>query len=161
MKGKLAAIALLAVAGPAQAVVITEAAWRAHGGTDQAWDQGFSAHEARAAEPQFRAMVALTINDREYGVASGVWLGNHDGHAFVLTAGHVFDGEGKASDYRARTIGGAVLTGVSAVVHPLYDQNDSATGGFDFAILELNAPITDAGDPPILYRGATNWAARA
>jgi hypothetical protein len=144
----------VACAAPAEAIVITEAAWRANGGAEEKWDEGFSAHEARAAEPQFRAMVSLSMNGGgEYGAASGVWLGNADGKAYVLTAAHVFGEGSKPGEYRARTAGGTVRAGLRSFSHPAWDDDIDGSGGFDFAILELNGPIEDAGEPPILYRG--------
>ncbi|MES1198370.1 MAG: hypothetical protein ABUS48_00110 [Pseudomonadota bacterium] len=79
MKLKIvAALALMCLAAaPAGAVVILEATWRANGGSPGHWDQGFQQHQALAAQPQFRVMVALSQDGgKEYGVASGVWIGN-------------------------------------------------------------------------------------
>ncbi|MBI1252217.1 MAG: trypsin-like serine protease [Alphaproteobacteria bacterium] len=162
MNGVVAALLAWAMAAPACAVVITESAWRAAGGAEEAWDQGFSAHEARAAEAPFRAMVALSIDGgREYGVASGVWLGNADGKAFVLTAAHVFDNEAKPQDFRFRSTAGTVRQGQAVTLHPIWAADVDASGAFDFAIVQLDGPLDDAGAPPALYRGRDELGRRA
>jgi len=146
----IAAFGLLALTAPARAIVITEQAWRAGGGREGAWDQGFAAHEALAREPQFRAMVSLAQDDRDWGVASGIWLGNLDGHAYILTAGHVVSDGTQAKRIRVRSSGGTVRNGAQSFTHPLWNQSVDTAGGYDFAILKLDGPIDDAGDAPVL-----------
>jgi hypothetical protein len=157
----LIVLALMAFASPAAAVVAVEQTWRANGGSEQHWDQGFSAHEALAAQPQFRAMVALSQDGgKEYGVASGVWIGNHNGRAMILTAGHVFSDGTTPKITLVRTAGGTVLRGVRVWFHPRWNDDVDTRGGYDFAILQLSGPITDAGDAPILYSGDAEMGRR-
>ncbi|HVY84388.1 MAG TPA: trypsin-like serine protease [Caulobacterales bacterium] len=156
MRLRLAALLALSalIATPAGAVVILEDTWRAHGGSPGHWDQGFEANVALAAQPQFRAMVSLSQDEgKEYGVASGVWIGNQDGHAMVLTAAHVFDDGSTPKGTLVRSAGGTVLRGVRVWIHPRWNSSVDTRGGFDFAIVELNGPINDVGDPPTLYAG--------
>lgn len=162
MRRLLVAAALLALTTPASAVVIVEETWRANGGSETAWESGFSAHEALAAQPQFRAMVALSQDGgKEYGVASGVWIGNRNGRALILTAAHVFDDGSRPKATQIRTAGGTVLRGRNVWIHPRWSGQVDARGGYDFAILELTGPITDAGDPPVLYSGDQELGRRA
>lgn len=148
-------------AAPAQAVVILEDTWRAEGGSDEDWAKGFEAHDALAAQPQFRAMVALTQDDREWGVASGVWIGNGGGSAYILTAGHVVTDGTAPSQITVRTTGGTVLRCVEYFVNPYWNNRIDTRGGFDMAILRLDGPITDAGPAPALYSGRNERGRRA
>ncbi|MES1158507.1 MAG: trypsin-like serine protease [Terricaulis silvestris] len=151
-----AALAVLTFAAtPAGAVVVLEDTWRANGGAPGHWEDGFQQHSALAAQPQFRAMVSLSQDGgKEYGVASGVWIGNTpDGHAIILTAAHVFDDGSMPKGTEVRTSGGAVLRGVRVWIHPRWNSSVDVRGGYDFAIMELNGPITDVGDAPTLYAG--------
>lgn len=162
MKQALAALAALAIASPAGAVVIVEETWRANGGSDQDWSKGFEAHDALAAQPQFRAMVAFAQDERDYGVASGVWIGNdEEGHAFILTAGHVVTDGVTPDRVRIRTSAGAELHCLEFFVHPGWDNKVASTGGMDFAILKLDRAITDSGPPPVLYSGRHERGRRA
>lgn len=160
MKKVIAALAL-ALAAPAHAVVILEDTWRAEGGSDENWAAGFSAHDALAAQPQFRAMVALTQDEREWGVASGVWIGNGGGSAYILTAGHVVTDGTRPSQITVRTTGGAVLRCVEYFVHPGWNNQINTRGGMDMAILRLDGPIADAGPAPALYAGRNERGRRA
>lgn len=155
MKSVAASLAALLLAAPAQAIVITEAAWRAAGGSERDWSAGFSAHQALAAQPQFRAMVAFTQDDREgeWGIASGVWIGNHEGRAYILTAGHVVTDGTKPGQIQVRSTGGTIRRGVEVFVHPGWNNQVDTRGGMDFAILAVDGPITDAGAAPALYAG--------
>ncbi|MET0183784.1 MAG: serine protease [Caulobacterales bacterium] len=151
---------LLAFALPAHAVVILEQTWRANGGSHENPGSGFTAHDALGAQTQFRPMVAITEDDREWGIASGVWLGNANGHAYVLTAAHVVSGD-KAEQLRVRSAGGTVRRGAEYHTHPGWRDDVSLQGGIDMAILVLDGPIDDAGTPPILYSGRREQGARA
>ncbi len=157
----LFALALACFAAPAQAVVILEDTWRAQGGSDEDWAKGFEAHDALGAQPQFRAMVALTQDGREWGVASGVWIGNANGSAYILTAGHVVTDGTAPSQITVRTHGGAVLRCVEYFVNPGWDNQIDTRGGMDMAILRLDAPINDAGPAPALYSGRHEQGRRA
>ncbi len=154
MRRLLVALALACLAAPAaQAIVIVEQTWRAHGGSDADWSRGFDAHEALAAQPQFKPMVSITQDDREWGVASGVWIGNAGGHAYILTAGHVVTDGTQPSQLRIRTSGGVELHCLEYFVNPLWNNRVDERGGMDMAILRLDRAITDSGPPPALYSG--------
>jgi hypothetical protein len=143
----LIAGALLAAAPrPAAAVIILDSTWRAEG--------GFRAHLALADQPQFASVIALSSdNGQVWGSASGTWLGNHRGHAHILTAAHVFNRDGSADDYVYRAPDGTALQGTDVVFHPLYNWNNAERTGYDFAIVRLDGTIDDAGPPPALYGG--------
>lgn len=153
----------LGLGAAANAVVITEAAWRAAGGSERDWSAGFAAHDALAARAPFRAMVAFTQDDREgeWGIASGVWLGNHEGHGYVLTAGHVVTDGTAATAIRVRSTGGTIRRGVEVFVHPAWNNEVDTRGGMDFAILKLDGPIADSGPAPTLYSGRHERGRRA
>lgn len=157
----MAAASFIALAAPAHAVVILEDTWRAEGGSDEDWAAGFGAHEALAAQPQFRAMVALSQDGREWGVASGVWIGNGGGHAYILTAGHVVTDGTRPNQISVRTTGGTVLRCLEYFVHPGWNNQVDTRGGVDMAILKLDGPITDAGEAPALYSGRNERGRRA
>ncbi len=161
MKAFLAALLLACAAPGAHAVVITEAAWRAAGGSDRDWAKGFEAHDALAAEPQFKAMVAFRQDDSEWGVASGVWIGNANGRAFILTAAHVVTDGTEAHQLEARSSGGTIRRGVTYHVHPGWNNEVDTRSGMDLAILELDGPIEDAGPAPALYGGRSERGKRA
>lgn len=145
--GAIAAAGTLAAAPrPAGAVVILDSTWRAEG--------GFRAHLALADQPQFASVIALSSDDGQiWGSASGTWLGNLRGRARVLTAAHVFYRDGAADDYVYRAPDGAAMQGTDLVFHPLYNWNNAERTGYDFAIVQLDGPIEDAGPPPALYGG--------
>ncbi|MGE0828117.1 MAG: serine protease [Hyphomonadaceae bacterium] len=156
-----AALALSAFPASAHAIVITETAWRAQGGDEAHWDQGFTAHEALADQAQFRAMVAISGDGgKQYGMASGVWIGNRDGFGYVLSAAHVFD-EGDVTTFTFRSIGGTERRGVIVHAHPGWNTSVDQTGGADFAIAQLDGPIEDAGAAPVLYSGRAEQGRRA
>jgi hypothetical protein len=156
-----ACIALLMAAAPAHAIVVSEESWRAEGGDEQAWTAGFAAHEALAASPQFSAMVSIAQDERDWGVASGIWLGNADGRGYVLTAGHVVTDGTQAKRLRVRSSGGTVRNGVSYIVNPLWDTALETRGGFDLAIIMLDGPIDDGGPQPALNAARRERGKRA
>lgn len=135
--------AVLSVA-PACAVVILDSTWAKEGGTDKSPSLGFRAHIALANEPQFRSVVAFTSDGDTWRDCSGTWIGNADGHAYVLTHVACFAGR-PATMYGYRTTGGSVLTGEQVIVQP--------DGSNPLAIVRLSEPITDAGPQPLLYNG--------
>jgi hypothetical protein len=156
--GAAATVAVLG-AHPSGAVVILDTTWRAEGGAPGREDEGFGAHVALAAQPQFASVMALSEDDGEsWDTASGTWIGNMPGaggalQGVVLTSGHNFEpGEG-ADNYLYRTGGGSVLHGVRLDTHPQYNRNNEERSGFDAAIVRLDGPVTDAGPPPALYAG--------
>jgi hypothetical protein len=73
----------------------------------------------------------------------------------------VFDDGTSGASYHVRTGGGAVLRGRRHWVHPRWNGDVDARGGFDFAIIELDRPIADSGRPATLYAGAAEQGARA
>ncbi|MDI1286751.1 MAG: hypothetical protein PSV46_20370 [Reyranella sp.] len=155
------AAAMVAAIGPrpSGAVVILDSTWRAEGGRPGREDEGFGAHVALAAQPQFASVMALSEDDGEsWDIASGTWIGNMPGpdgatEAVVLTSGHNFEpGEGP-DHYLYRTGGGTVLHGVRLDTHPQYNRSNEERSGYDAAIVRLDGPVTDAGPPPALYAG--------
>jgi trypsin len=144
--GALAAGTLAAAPLPSGAVIILDGTWRAEG--------GFRAHMALADQPQFASVIALSSDDGQvWGSGSGTWIGNVRGHARILTAAHVFNRGGAADDYVYRAPDGTVMQGTDLVFHPLYNWNNAERTGYDFAIVELDGPIDDAGPRPALYGG--------
>jgi hypothetical protein len=144
--GTLAAGPLAAAPRPAGAVIVLDSTWRAEG--------GFRAHLALADQPQFASVIALSSDDGQvWGSGSGTWIGNVRGHARILTAAHVFNRGGAADDYVYRAPDGTVMQGTDLVFHPLYNWNNAERTGYDFAIVELDGPIEDAGPRPALYGG--------
>ena len=141
-----AALTLAATPRPADAVIILDGTWRAEG--------GFRAHLALADQPQFASVIALSNDDGQvWGSGSGTWIGNVRGHARILTAAHVFNRGGAADDYVYRAPDGTVMQGTDLVFHPLYNWNNAERTGYDFAVVELDGPIDDAGPRPALYGG--------
>jgi len=149
--GSLAAGSLV-TARKAGAVVVQDETWRAEGGGPGREAMGFRAHVALAHQPQFRGLMALSSDEGEsWGVASSTWLGNVQGHGLLLTAAHVFESDESAEDYVYRTPSGRIRQGTDLVIHPKWSGSTDDTGGFDFAIVTLDAPVDDAGPPPLLY----------
>ena len=151
---KLLAGAVVAVAPqPAGAVIILDSTWKA--------EHGFRAHRALADQPQFASVIALSSDDGQvWGSGSGTWVGNVGSRARILTAAHVFNRDGSADDYVYQSPGGEVMQGTDVVFHPLYNWNNAERTGYDFAIVELDGPIDDAGPPPTLYGGNREDGAR-
>ncbi len=142
----LAVGSLTAAARPAGAVIVLDGTWRAEG--------GFRAHLALADQPQFASVIALSSDDGQvWGSGSGSWIGNVRGHARILTAAHVFNRDGAADDYVYRAPDGTAMQGTDIVFHPFYNWNNAERTGYDFAIVQLDGPIDDAGPPPALYGG--------
>jgi len=147
---------LLVVAGactePAVAVIILDSTWAAEGGEPGREGRGFTASIALASEPQFAGVIGLEWNN-DYG-GSGTWIGNDArGRAHILTAAHNFDDGSGATGWTYVSSSGKKFGGVELEIHPLYDKDDSATGGYDMAIVVLDGPIEDAGAQPRLYGG--------
>jgi hypothetical protein len=152
MRKLLLALAIMAAPLPVAAVVVLDSTWAEHGGKPGAWSRGFDAHFDLAAQPQFAGIVGFWDGE-QYG-GSGTWIGNDaDGHAYVLTAAHNFDDGGSFDSWYYYSRNDAEFEGMDLWIHPKYDENDDATGGWDMAIVKLNGPITDAGQAPMLYGG--------
>ena len=141
------------VARPASAVVVLDGTWKAEGGAKGREAEGFGAHLRLAAEPQFRAVVALATPDGEWGEASGTWIGNVDGHAWILTAAHIFDLPGAPGDYVVRGPRGETLKADRVILHPKWNGDTETRTGFDLALLRLKKPIEGLGEAPLLHAG--------
>ncbi|MFT3810886.1 MAG: trypsin-like serine protease [Micropepsaceae bacterium] len=151
---RLASALLLAttLTAPAHAVIILDSTYRA---------EGYKAAEALAAEPQFAAVFAFCDDETGEGCgnASGTWIGNDESHGYILTAAHNFDGGYGLDTYVYRSREGRYYKAAAIVVHPNYTrvvaagEENEASLGFDVAIVTLTEPVTDAGDPPLLYAG--------
>lgn len=111
---------------------------------------GFKQAEGLALLPQFSSLIFLQADS---GTGSGSWLGNYKGHGYVLTAGHMFPPDTKASAYTYQTLDGTEYNGDTVFLHPLWNNNSDDRTGYDFAIVRLTSEVTDAGEPPALYAG--------
>lgn len=148
------AVALSLSALPAGAVVILDSSWAKEGGTSGNEAAGFGAALRLAAEPQFRAVLALSSDGESWGEASGTWLGNKEGHAYILSAAHIFDLPATTDQYLVRTPGGETLGIDRLWVLPEWNGDPNTRDGYDLTILRLEDEIKDAGPPPTLYTGA-------
>lgn len=138
---------------PAAAVVVLDSTWSEEGGAKGREAAGFGAHLRLAAEPQFRGVVALASDGETWGEASATWIGNDEHHAYLLTAGHVFDLPARADAYVARGPKGEVLKADRVWVNPGWNGDNDTRTGYDLAILRLTKPIDGLGAPPTLYGG--------
>lgn len=146
----LAGTSLTAAIRPAGAVVILDSTWKAEGGGPGHESEGFGAHIALANQPQFDSLVAFSSDEgASWGEASGTWIGNVDGRARVLTAGHNFDDGLTAGEYLYR-LGGKVYRGSAMALHPLYNGDLAHRTGYDFAIVTLDRPVNNVGQAPAL-----------
>ena len=143
----------LAVTRPAAAVVVLDSTWREEGGAKGREAEGFGAHLRLAAEPQFRAVLALATDGESWGEASATWIGNDERHAYLLTAGHVFELPARADAYVVRGPRGEVLKADRVWVHPGWNGDNDTRTGYDLAILRLTRPVDGLGTPPALYGG--------
>ena len=151
--GAALAITVATAVEPAAAVIILDSTWAAEGGEPGREGRGFAASIALAGEPQFAGVIGLEWNN-DYG-GSGTWIGNDArGRAYILTAAHNFDDGSGATGWTYVSSSGKKFSGVKLEIHPLYDKDDNATGGYDMAIVVLDGPIDDAGEQPRLYGGA-------
>lgn len=134
-------ISVLLLLSTAHAVIILESTFKQY---------GFKQAEALALAPQFASLIFLN-GDSSSG--SGSWIGNYDGHGYVLTAGHMFPPGTKVKDYSYETIDGTEYTGDALYIHPLWNNNSETRTGYDFAIVRLDDEVTDVGPQPALYEG--------
>jgi hypothetical protein len=160
LSGALASAGLAAACRSAGAVVVLDSTWRAEGGRPGRESAGFGAHIALANQPQFAGLISFSWDGKVWGSASGTWIGNSGGQGLVLTSAHVYERNDVATTYVYRTISGDVRRGVRLDLHPLYNWNNEETTGYDFAIVRLDGPVTDAGPPPALYAGTNELGAR-
>lgn len=114
-------------------------------------ESGFTQAEQLALTPQFKSLIYLSGP----GSGSGSWIGNYEGHGYVLTAGHMFDKNTHAKDYAYTTIDGKEYQADKVYFHPLWNGDLDTKTGFDFAIVRLTTEVDDAGSQPWLY-GGTN-----
>ncbi|MFD2264532.1 trypsin-like serine protease [Lacibacterium aquatile] len=152
-KPLLLALCVALSAVPAGAVVILDSTWKQEGGTPKKPGAGFGAHIRLANQPQFSGLVSFSSDGESWGEASGTWIGNDDKHAYILTAGHVYELPAKADDYVVRSPSGKTLKVDKVWTHPRWNGDLESRSGFDLAIVRLEKPIMDAGQPPLLYRG--------
>lgn len=157
MAGRWFAAAAVAVvllqAGTLGAVTILDSTWTAEGGAKGQETAGFGAHLRLAAEPQFRSVLALSSDGRTWGEASGTWIGNDDGHAYILTAAHIYTLPATAGQYVVRGPDGAALRPDRIWVHPDWNGDTETRTGYDLVILRLPRPLTGLGPQPELYVG--------
>ncbi len=142
----------LCAALPARGVVILDSTWAENGGAKGAWDMGFEAHFELAQKARFAAIMGLWDGAQYSG--SGTWIGNDDqGHGYVLTAAHNFDGGATASTWEYISRNEQTYRGVKLWVNPNRVHGDDSTDGWDMAIVQLDRPVTDAGPAPLIYAG--------
>jgi hypothetical protein len=139
----------------AHAVVILDSTWEEEGGSEDDPTAGFTAALDLAAEPQFQSVIALSTDGESWGEASATWLGNDDDHAYLLTAGHIFDLPAKIDEYVARAPDGHVVKVDKLWVHPLWNGDPNIRTGYDFTIMRLEEPLEGTGPQPTLYTGSS------
>jgi hypothetical protein len=150
----LAGLATLPVARPAGAVIVLDRTWRSEGGAPGRESEGFRAHEALANQSQFAPVIALsTDGGEEWGVGSATWLGNFGGHAWLLSASHLFKRNDSVFDYTFRAPDGTPCSGDRQIRHPLFNGNYDETTGYDVVLLRMSGPMDGGGPPPLLYGG--------
>ncbi|KTD75288.1 trypsin-like peptidase domain-containing protein [Legionella waltersii] len=132
---------MIVISTSSWAVIILESTYKQY---------GFDPAEALALEPQFSSLIFL---DGESSSGSGSWIGNYQGHGYVLTAGHMFPPGTKANDYTYEAIDGTEYDGDAVYLHPLWNESSSDRTGYDFAIVRLTEEVTDVGPQPALYSG--------
>ena len=160
LAGALFTACLATIARRSDAVIILDSTWRDEGGGPGHESEGFGAHVALANEPQYSGVIPLShAGDDEWSAGSGTWIGNFEDVGYVLTAAHLFEPGGSATDFDYRLPDGTVVEGASITFHPLYNWKDKRAG-YDFAIVELEAPVSNIGTPPLLYAGDREEGAR-
>ncbi len=135
----LVALFSLLMTAPSLAIVILD---------DTYQESGFKSAEQLAQSPQFKPLMYLS------GHGSGVWIGNYEGHGYILTAGHMFPPGYSATNYTYHGRDGGTYTGEKVFLHPLWNENSQDRTGYDFAIVRLGEEVTDAGSQAALYDGS-------
>ena len=159
--GALSTASLAVITGPTEAVTVLDSTWRAEGGGPGRESEGFGAHVALARQSQFAGVIPLShAGDEDWGAGSSTWVGNFGSVGYVLTAAHIFERGGSGDQYDYRLPDGSVAECTSITFHPLYNWNDEERAGYDFAIVRLDGPVTQAGSPPRLYGGGQEEGAR-
>lgn len=137
-----AATLALSAGRTAGAVVVPDSTYRA---------EGLRPFISLAHQAQFAALVALSEDGGEsWTSASSTWLGNFGGVGWLLTAGHCYKSGETADHYLHRTRSGQVRRGTRLLKHPLYNDGETDRGGYDAALVRLDAAVNDAGAPPLL-----------
>jgi len=149
----LVALGIAIAATPSEAVVILDSTWSDEGGSPGHEADGFGAALRLAAAPQFRGILALSTDGESWGEASGTWLGNKDGHAYILSAAHIFDFPPTTDQYVVRAPDDSVLAVDRVWVLPEWNGDPNTRAGYDLTILRLEDEIDDAGPQPLLYTG--------
>lgn len=134
-------ILVFITATPAWSVIILDSTFKHY---------GFKEAEALALSPQFASLIYLQ-GDESSG--SGAWIGNYEGHGYVLTAGHMFPSGTKATDYSYLAVDGTEYQGDAIYINPSWNENSHDRTGYDFAIVRLTKEVTRAGEQPALYDG--------
>lgn len=125
------------------AVVILESTFK-KSGFKEAIDLAYS--------PEFSSLIYLE-GDSDFG--SGSWIGNYNGHGYVLTAAHMFSDGVKVSDYSYWTMNGDEYLGEAIFIHPLWNDDLEDRTGYDFAIVRLDSEVKNVGKQPYLYDGSS------
>ena len=136
----ICAATFLAVS-PSSAVIILDSTFK---------KSGFKLAEMLALAPQFASLIFL---EGDSSTGSGAWIGNYEGHGYVLTAAHMFPPDTEAAAYSYQTIDGTQYHGDTVFLHPLWNANNDDRTGYDFAIVRLKEEVTSAGAQPALYAG--------
>lgn len=108
---------------------------------------GFAEAEALAKRPQFKSLIFISE------IGSGSWIGNYQGHGYVLTAGHVFEKDSTPDEYVYKTLDGKEYHADKIYIHPLWNGISDDRTGYDSAIVRLTTEVDDAGSQPVLYSG--------
>ncbi len=110
----------------------------------------FGFHKARdlAKQSQFKSLIFISES------ASGSWIGNYNGHGYVLTAGHVYEKNADPSEYAYRTLDGTAYQADKLYKHPLWNGDTDDRTGYDFVIVRLKNEVDTAGSQPALYGGS-------
>ena len=158
----IASVSSAAIAHRAGAVIVLDDTWRSEGGGPGHESEGFRAHEALADQPQFAGVIPLSTDGGEdWGIGSATWLGNFGGHAWVLSAAHLFVRDDSIFDFTFRAPDGTLCQGDRQVRHPLFNGNNDESTGYDVVLLRIKGPMHGGGPPPLLYGGSRELGAHA
>lgn len=142
----------LALVGSSGAVVIMDSTHEKN---------GFKLNEELAvSKPEYKAAFAV-CNEAMWGCGFGsaTWIGNHDGHGYLLAAAHGFaDADREPESYTYRASDGRMYKAESFVTEPRYKDdgtNEMKRMGFDLVIIKLTEEVTGIGEAPTLYAGDT------
>lgn len=137
-------IAAAALVQGADAILILESVWQ---------KSKYDLAKDLAAETQFSAVIDLHADVEKDMRGSGVWIGNANGHGYVLTAAHNFCDD-KLEEWAFMTTELNAHKGIKVTVHPAYVCNSFSRMGYDLAIVELEDEVdATAATLPTLYDG--------